>query len=71
LEIEFKTYRPYFKNLFKIGVLMPIMGGKDKFQTSSLLSTDCKFYGFKAECRETNEVVYTSGFSSVTEGVGL
>eukprot|EP00253_Pinus_taeda_P001132 PITA_01132 len=44
-----QTYRPDFKNPVKVGVPMPIMGGEDKYGTSSLLSADCKLCVFKAE----------------------
>ncbi|KAJ4982247.1 hypothetical protein NE237_033084 [Protea cynaroides] len=36
-----KTYRPDFRNPAKPGVAMPIVGGEDKYRTSSLLSSDC------------------------------
>ncbi|GLJ52390.1 hypothetical protein SUGI_1114390 [Cryptomeria japonica] len=38
-----QTYRPGFNNPVKRGVPMPIMGGEDKYATSSLLSTDCNY----------------------------
>ncbi|GLJ52393.1 hypothetical protein SUGI_1114430 [Cryptomeria japonica] len=38
-----QTYRPGFENPVKRGVPMPIMGGEDKYATSSLLSTNCNF----------------------------
>eukprot|EP01018_Ginkgo_biloba_P021981 Gb_15126 [translate_table: standard] len=55
LEIQFKffnlspyvegvlgqTYRPDFRNPVKVGVAMPIMGGEDRYKTSSLLQADC------------------------------
>ena len=37
-----KTYQPNFHNTAKAGVAMPIVGGADKYRTSSLLSADCK-----------------------------
>ncbi|KAJ7564595.1 hypothetical protein O6H91_02G024700 [Diphasiastrum complanatum] len=37
-----QTYKPNFHTPVKVGVPMPIMGGNDKYQVSSLLSTDCK-----------------------------
>ncbi|XP_027127613.1 uncharacterized protein LOC113770010 [Coffea eugenioides] len=37
-----KTYQPDFVNPAKPGVAMPVMGGEDKYRTTSLLSTDCK-----------------------------
>ncbi|KAH9288904.1 hypothetical protein KI387_033021, partial [Taxus chinensis] len=42
-----QTYRPDFKNPVKVGVPMPIMGGEDRYQTSSLLATDCRACIFK------------------------
>ncbi|GLJ52392.1 hypothetical protein SUGI_1114420 [Cryptomeria japonica] len=38
-----QTYRPGFENPVKRGVPMPIMGGEDKYATSSLLSTYCNY----------------------------
>ncbi|GAB4855271.1 hypothetical protein Ancab_023891 [Ancistrocladus abbreviatus] len=38
-----QTYRPDFENPVKRGVPMPVMGGEDKYLTSSLFSADCKF----------------------------
>eukprot|EP00253_Pinus_taeda_P021498 PITA_21498 len=37
-----QTYRPNFRNPVKVGVPMPIMGGENKYRTSSLLTADCK-----------------------------
>ncbi|KAL9999124.1 hypothetical protein Hdeb2414_s0008g00278271 [Helianthus debilis subsp. tardiflorus] len=36
-----RTYRPDFENPAKQGVAMPVVGGDDKYKTSSLLATDC------------------------------
>ncbi|XAR59120.1 hypothetical protein NMG60_11014776, partial [Bertholletia excelsa] len=41
-----RTYRPEFENPAKPGVEMPVVGGEDKYWTSSLLSTDCKLCVF-------------------------
>ncbi|CAA7403408.1 unnamed protein product [Spirodela intermedia] len=38
-----QTYRPDFRSPVKRGVPMPVMGGEDKYTTSSLLSSDCKY----------------------------
>lgn len=38
-----QTYRPNFKNPVKVGVPMPIMGGENKYRTSSLLAADCRY----------------------------
>ncbi|KAG0564776.1 hypothetical protein KC19_8G139200 [Ceratodon purpureus] len=37
-----QTYQPDYVNPTKRGVAMPIMGGADRFFSSSLLATDCK-----------------------------
>jgi hypothetical protein len=37
-----QTYQPEYVNPTKRGVAMPIMGGADRFLSSSLLATDCK-----------------------------
>ncbi|KAL8171966.1 hypothetical protein V2J09_023770 [Rumex salicifolius] len=37
-----RTYQPDFVNPAKPGVAMPVVGGGDKYKTSSLLSSDCK-----------------------------
>ena len=37
-----RTYRPGYENPAKRGVEMPVLGGEDEYQTSSLLSPDCK-----------------------------
>ncbi|KAI6687343.1 hypothetical protein NL676_024171 [Syzygium grande] len=36
-----RTYQPDFENQAKAGVAMPIVGGEDKYRTSSLLLADC------------------------------
>jgi hypothetical protein len=43
-----QTYQPGFVNPVKRGVAMPIMGGADRFITSSLLATDCKMSQYTA-----------------------
>lgn len=42
-----RTYRPGFENPAKQGVEMPVVGGEDKYRTSSLLSSDCKMCLFR------------------------
>lgn len=44
-----RTYQPGFENPAKRGVEMPVVGGEDKYQTSSLLSPDCKTCLFSPE----------------------
>ncbi|KAF6163205.1 hypothetical protein GIB67_025069 [Kingdonia uniflora] len=36
-----RTYRPAFKNPAKPGVAMAVVGGEDKYRTTSLISSDC------------------------------
>ncbi|GLT77018.1 hypothetical protein SLA2020_486440 [Shorea laevis] len=36
-----RTYQPDFENPAKPGVAMPVVGGEDKYRTTSLLSADC------------------------------
>ncbi|KAK4398406.1 hypothetical protein Sango_1316100 [Sesamum angolense] len=36
-----RTYQPDFVNPAKLGVAMPVVGGEDKYRTSSLLATAC------------------------------
>ncbi|KAJ0869616.1 hypothetical protein HanRHA438_Chr11g0491051 [Helianthus annuus] len=36
-----RTYQPDFKNPAKPGVAMAVVGGEDKYKTSSLLAADC------------------------------
>ncbi|MFQ6621301.1 hypothetical protein Gotur_001975, partial [Gossypium turneri] len=36
-----RTYQPDFMNPAKPGTAMPIVGGEDKYRTSSLLTADC------------------------------
>ncbi|KAK6917478.1 Root cap [Dillenia turbinata] len=44
-----RTYRPDFVNPAKPGVAMPVVGGADKYRTSSLLSADCLACVFSSE----------------------
>ncbi|XP_078148944.1 uncharacterized protein LOC144544334 [Carex rostrata] len=37
-----RTYRPDYVSTVKRGVEMPVVGGADKYETTSLLSSDCK-----------------------------
>jgi hypothetical protein len=41
-----RTYQPDFKNPAKPGVAMPVVGGENKYRTTSLLSADCGFCVF-------------------------
>ncbi|KAL5743632.1 hypothetical protein ACOSQ2_026748 [Xanthoceras sorbifolium] len=43
-----QTYRSDFQNPVKRGVAMPIMGGEDKYKTSSLDTSDCKYCIFSS-----------------------
>ncbi|KAJ9555599.1 LOW QUALITY PROTEIN: hypothetical protein OSB04_010213 [Centaurea solstitialis] len=44
-----KTYRPGYVSPVKRGVAMPMMGGEDKYETSSLTSSLCKVCIFKKQ----------------------
>ncbi|KAI5322284.1 PREDICTED: Root cap [Prunus dulcis] len=44
-----KTYRPGYVSPVKVGVPMPMMGGEDKYQTSSLFSPLCKVCRFQKQ----------------------
>ena len=41
-----RTYRPDYVSTAKAGVAMPVVGGEDKYRTSSLLATDCNVCSF-------------------------
>ncbi|XP_058185484.1 uncharacterized protein LOC131302716 [Rhododendron vialii] len=49
-----QTYRPGFQSPVKRGVPMPVMGGEDKFKTSSLVSADCKRCIFATDASAAN-----------------
>jgi hypothetical protein len=49
-----QTYRPGFQNPVKRGVPMPVMGGEDKFKTTSLVSADCKRCIFATDSSAAN-----------------
>ncbi|KAK6932498.1 Root cap [Dillenia turbinata] len=44
-----RTYQPDFVNPAKPGVAMPVVGGADKYRTSSILSADCLACVFSGE----------------------
>ncbi|XP_040987004.1 uncharacterized protein LOC121234929 [Juglans microcarpa x Juglans regia] len=53
-----RTYQPDFVNPAKPGVAMPIVGGEDKYRTTSLLSADCSSCMFSpAEALDQNHSV--------------
>lgn len=47
-----KTYQPGYVSPVKVGVLMPMMGGEDKYQTPSLYSPLCKVCRFQRPISE-------------------
>lgn len=47
-----KTYQPGYVSPVKVGVLMPMMGGEDKYQTPSLYSPLCKLCRFQRPISE-------------------
>jgi hypothetical protein len=44
-----RTYRPDYENPAKPGVAMPVLGGEEKYRTTSLLSADCRSCVFSPE----------------------
>ncbi|XVF78117.1 hypothetical protein PTKIN_Ptkin14bG0103600 [Pterospermum kingtungense] len=50
-----RTYRPDFENPAKPGVAMPVVGGEDKYRTTSLLSSDCSTCLFSPETGSSQE----------------
>ncbi|MED6211828.1 hypothetical protein PIB30_077338 [Stylosanthes scabra] len=51
-----RTYQPDFKNPVKLGVAMPVVGGEDKYRTSSLLSPDCGVCVFSPEMSSERKI---------------
>lgn len=37
-----QTYRPDYESHTRMGIAMPVVGGEDKYKTSSLFAADCK-----------------------------
>ncbi|KAL8505959.1 hypothetical protein ACS0TY_016986 [Phlomoides rotata] len=37
-----RTYRPEYESGARLGIAMPVVGGEDKYRTTSLLAADCK-----------------------------
>lgn len=37
-----QTYRPDYASHSRMGIAMPVVGGEDKYKTSSLFAADCK-----------------------------
>ncbi|XP_078173827.1 uncharacterized protein LOC144567537 [Carex rostrata] len=50
-----QTYRPGYVSPVKKGVAMPMMGGEDRYHTSSLLSTECVSCRFRRSVSFTKE----------------
>ncbi|XP_059664531.1 uncharacterized protein LOC132310368 [Cornus florida] len=66
-----RTYQPDFKNPAKPGVAMPVVGGEDKYRTTSLLSADCGsclFSGTGALKREDSIVMDVYGAMDCSGG---
>ena len=55
-----QTYQPGYVNPTKRGVAMPIMGGADRFRSSSLLATDCKMSQYSASAIPEGSAVPSS-----------
>lgn len=67
-----QTYQEGFKNPVKRGVAMPIMGGADRYITSSLLATDCKVNQYSAtpvEMKDQSHLPNLASCGSGTSGI--
>jgi hypothetical protein len=68
-----QTYQPWFESPVKKGVAMPIMGGADRFVSSSLLATDCETSQYTAsaipEGSAMPSFIAMCGSSGLPEGV--
>ncbi|BBN16724.1 hypothetical protein MPTK1_7g08760 [Marchantia polymorpha subsp. ruderalis] len=51
-----QTYQPNYRTTVNTNVPMPIMGGDEKYLSSSLLSTDCRVTQFSSEPSATSEL---------------
>ncbi|XP_027355273.1 uncharacterized protein LOC113865105 [Abrus precatorius] len=73
-----RTYREDFENPAKVGVAMPVVGGEDKYRTSSLLSPNCAYCVFSQQSsfvnKESNkvaELIGTLDCSKFSNGFGI
>ncbi|KAF3453626.1 hypothetical protein FNV43_RR04067 [Rhamnella rubrinervis] len=65
-----RTYRPDFENPAKPGVAMPVLGGEDKYRTTSLIAPDfgsCLFTKEGVSQQETIPTVKEYGFLDCTK----
>ncbi|KAG2302453.1 hypothetical protein Bca52824_031104 [Brassica carinata] len=51
-----RTYREDFQNPAKPGVAMPVVGGEDKYRTSSLLETSCNACVYSRGSRSSDKI---------------
>lgn len=52
-----RTYQPDYESQARLGIAMPVVGGEDKYRTTSLLAADCKkcvFSSIKKGDRQPN-----------------
>ncbi|RVW46309.1 hypothetical protein CK203_075875 [Vitis vinifera] len=66
-----QTYQPNFHNTAKAGVAMPIVGGADKYRTSSILSADCKSCLFSPSNNVTGEGLLSMEYATLDCTGGL
>ncbi|KAL2523591.1 Late [Abeliophyllum distichum] len=73
-----RTYQPDFESPAKLGVAMPVVGGEDKYRTTSIFSTDCKYCMFspvRAANQRHSSVVSDYGMldcpSNLSRGNGI
>ncbi|XP_057797276.1 uncharacterized protein LOC131013218 [Salvia miltiorrhiza] len=50
-----RTYRPDYESHARLGIAMPVVGGEDKYRTTSLLAPDCTQCVFSSRPRLTME----------------
>ncbi|KAJ8567889.1 hypothetical protein K7X08_020611 [Anisodus acutangulus] len=65
-----RTYQPDLKNPAKLGVAMPVVGGEDKYRTSTLLSSKCSSCIFSPAgvLKESDPLVMDFGTLDCTGG---
>ncbi|CAO2833419.1 unnamed protein product [Amaranthus hypochondriacus] len=72
-----RTYRPDFESPAKLGVAMPVVGGEDRYRTSTLLAADCKsclFSPVRVPQRDLNfmkdlGILDCTGSTSIGQGI--
>ncbi|OMO80410.1 Root cap [Corchorus capsularis] len=60
-----RTYRPDFDNPAKPGVAMPVLGGDDKYRTTSLVSADCSTCLFGSKSNHYQETPSATEYAAL------